>query len=193
MCGQFVVSRVLVSTRTTSSWWATPFTFFRRYYSTYGWQLCNTGAISLFLKSLLFFSLSVGGLVEELVVVQVVVWWWFDGEGSYCKGWDKWRKWVCEDLEREVGLKVGMEDMWCRGNGFDGQEVCSVGNGKHRISGGHAKIAFHACRVYSNSGKWSMLLGSHSEISPGHIQWTNWLLRCSWWWQLRPLLQAFLR
>ena len=32
-----------------------------------------------------------------------------------------------------MGLKVGMEDMWCRGNGFDGQEVCSVGNGKHRI------------------------------------------------------------
>ena len=69
-----------------------------------------------------------------------------------------------------MGLKMGMEDTWCRENGFGGQETRSVGNGKHRIEGGHAKIAFHACRVWSNSGKLSMWLGSHSEISLGHIQ-----------------------
>ena len=43
----------------------------------------------------------------------------YGGEESYYNGWVKRRKWVCEDLEREVGLKMGLKGTWCRGNGLN--------------------------------------------------------------------------
>lgn len=30
---------------------------------------------------------------------------------------------MCEDLKRRVGLKMGMEDTWCMGNGYEGYVV----------------------------------------------------------------------
>lgn len=81
------VSSVFVSTRTTSSWWATSFTCFGRlgsvldknmsklwqnienirinsyYFSTHGWELCTIGAISCFHPPFAISSLCCGSLL----------------------------------------------------------------------------------------------------------------------------------
>ena len=63
---------------------------------------------------------------------------------------------------------MGMEDTWCRENNFSGQETHSVGNGKQRIEGGHAKTAFHACRygrtLENNPCGWEAIPKSALDI-----------------------------